>query len=170
VTRASFRPPVPLQPEHDCSRFDCGNDVLNTWLLERAKGNQLSRTSRTFVVMSGPRVVGYSSLSNVVIVRREATTRVARGMPGPVAAILLGRLAVDLSVQGAGLGKELLRDAVLRTLQVAAHSAVRALFVHAIDPRARDWYGRHGFEPAPTGDMDLMVLVDDIRATLGPSP
>jgi predicted GNAT family N-acyltransferase len=169
VTPASFRRPVPLQPGHDCSEFDCGNDVLNTWLLERAKGNQQSRASRTFAVTSNSRVVGYYGLSSSALARREATTRVARNMPDPIPAILLGRLAVDLSVQGAGLGKGLLRDAMLRTLQVAEHSAVRALSVHAIDRRVRDWYGRHGFEPAPTGEMDLMVRVDDIWETLGPS-
>lgn len=163
----AFQRPVPLGPEHDCSTFDCGNDVLNTWLAERAKGNQLSRASRTFVVTSDDRVVGYYSLSNFAIARREATGRVARNMPDPMPAVLLGRLAVDRSIQRQGLGKGLLRDAILRTLQVAEISGVRAMFVHAIDEDALHWYAKYGFEPAPTHEAELMVLLDDVRQTLG---
>ena len=164
----TYRRPVPLGPDHDCSTFDCGNDALNRWLVERAKGNQLSRASRTFVVTTTEnRVVGYYSLSNFAIARREATGRVARNMPDPIPAMLLGRLAVDRSVNSQGIGKGMLRDAIARTLQVAEHSGVRALFVHAIDGRARDWYLKYGFEPSPTNDLELMVLVDDIRKSLG---
>jgi predicted N-acetyltransferase YhbS len=162
-----FERPVPLGPEHDCSTFDCGNDLLNTWLLEKAKGNQLSRASRTFVGASDQQVVGYYSLSNFAIARREATTRIARNMPDPIPAVLLGRLAVDRSAQRQGLGKGLLRDAILRTLQIAERSGVRAMFVHAIDEDARSWYARYGFEPSRTHEMELMVLLDDVRMTLG---
>ena len=162
-----FERPVPLGLEHDCSTFDCGNDVLNTWLVEKAKGNQLSRASRTFVVTSDQQVVAYYSLSNFGIARREATTRIARNMPDPIPAVLLGRLAVDRSAQGQGLGRGLLRDAILRTLQVAEGSGVRAMFVHAIDEDARGWYAQYGFEPSRTHEMELMVLLDDVRMTLG---
>ena len=164
----TFRRPVPLGPDHDCSTFDCGKEALNRWLLDRAKGNQLSRASRTFVVTTTEnRVVGYYSLSNFAIARREATGRVARNMPDPVPAMLLGRLAVDRSAKGQRIGKGVLRDAIARTLQVAEHTGVRALFLHAIDEEARDWYSRYGFEPSPTHDLELMVLLDDIRISLG---
>jgi predicted N-acetyltransferase YhbS len=164
----TFRRPVPLGPDHDCSTFDCGNDTLNRWLVERGKGNQLSRASRTFVVTTTEnRVVGYYSLSNFAIARREAIGRVARNMPDPIPAMLLGRLAVDRSVNHKGIGKGMLRDAIARALQVAEHSGVRALFGHAIDEDARNWYLRYGFEPAPTNDLELMVLLDDIRTSLG---
>lgn len=164
----TYRPPVPLGPDHDCSTFDCGKDALNRWLVERARGNQLSRASRTFVVTTTEnRVVGYYCLSNFAIARREATGRVARNMPDPIPAMLLGRLAVDRSAKDQGIGKGMLRDAIARTLEVAEHSGVRALFVHAIDEEARYWYLRYGFEPSPTHDRELMVLLDDIRFTLG---
>jgi predicted N-acetyltransferase YhbS len=164
----AFRRPAPLGPDHDCSTFDCGKDALNRWLVERAKGNQISRASRTFVVTTMEnRVVGYYSLSNFAIARREATGRVARNMPDPVPAMLLGRLAVDRSVKDQGIGKGMLRDAIARTLQVAEHSGVRALFVHAIDEEARDWYLRYGFEPSPTHGLELLVLLDDIKTSLG---
>lgn len=123
--------------------------------------------SRTFVAISDDRIVGYYSLSTFAIARREATTRAARNMPDPIPAMLLGRLAVDRSVKGQGLGKGLLRDAIVRTLQVAEHAGVRGLFVHAIAAAARHWYAKFGFEPSPTQEMELIVLLDDVRVTLG---
>lgn len=61
----------------------------------------------------------------------------------------------------------LLRDAILRTLQVAESSGVRALFVHATDEDARAWYAKYGFERSRAHEMELMVLLDDVRMTLG---
>lgn len=163
----ALRRPVPLAPDHDCSSFDCGNEILNGWLVNKAKSNQLSRASRTYVVISDGRVVAYYSLSTFALARRRATGRVARNMPEPIPAMLLGRLAVDRSMQGIGLGKGLLRDAILRTLQVADEVGVRVLLVHAIDEAALDWYRQFGFEPSPTNPTELMLLVNDARATLG---
>jgi predicted N-acetyltransferase YhbS len=159
--------PVPLAAEHDCSAFDCGDEILNAWLVHRAKTNQTSRASRTYVTTRGRVVVGYSSLSTFAIARRAATSRVARNMPEPIPAILLGRLAVDRELQGTGLGKGLLRDAIVRTLQVADQVAVRVLVVHAINETACHWYRQFGFEPSPTSDLELMLLLSDARKTLG---
>ena len=79
----------------------------------------------------------------------------------------LGRLAVDRTMQGTGLGKALLRDAILRTLQVADQMVVRVLVVHAIDATARAWHEQIGFEPSPTNDLEVMLLITDARKTLG---
>jgi predicted N-acetyltransferase YhbS len=167
VTGPGYGRPVLLSSEHDCSLFDCGNELLNGWLAERALTNQATRGSRTFVVTEEGRVVAYSSLSNFAIRRRAAPGRIGRNMPDPVPAVLLGRLAVDRDHQGLGLGKGLLRDAILRVLHVAEESAVRALVVHAIDQPAHAFYTNYGFEPARTDPMELMILVDDLRHTLG---
>lgn len=166
----ALRRPGPLEADHDCSGFDCGNDVLNHWLHTRAKANQASRASRTYVAAQGQTVVGYYSLSTFAISRRTATSRVARNMPEPVPALLLGRLAVDQALQGTGLGRALLRDAIVRTLRVADEVAVRVLVVHAIDEHAGRWYARFGFEPSPTNERELMLLIGDMRRTLGLAP
>jgi predicted N-acetyltransferase YhbS len=167
VTGHGYGRPVLLTAEHDCSLFDCGNEILNQWLRERALTNQATRGSRTFVVTKDGRVVAYYSLSNFAIRRRAAPARIGRNMPDPVPAVLLGSLAVDHGHQGIGLGKGLLRDAILRVVHVAEESAVRALVVHAIDQAAYRFYANYGFEPARTDPMELMILVDDLRHTLG---
>lgn len=166
MTGRRYARPALLTAEHDCSTFDCGNEILDRWLSERALTNQATRGSRTFVVLEDQRVVAYYSLSNFAIRRKAAPTRIGRNMADPVPAVLLGRLAVDREHQRQGLGKALLRDALLRVLHVAEESAVRAIVVHAVDQNVYDFYVNYGFEPARTDPMELMILVDDLRRTL----
>ena len=85
-------------------------------------------------------------------------------MPDPVPVILLARLAVDLKEQGHGLGSHLLRDAIARTVEAADIVGVRALLVHALHDRARDFYLHFGFETSPTHPLHLMLLLKDARA------
>jgi predicted N-acetyltransferase YhbS len=91
-------------------------------------------------------------------------------MPEPVPVLLLARLAVDRAVQGRGLGWRLLRDAVLRTLQVADQVGVRALLAHALDQTAADFCARYDFEPSPTDPLHMMLLLKDARALLRSTP
>jgi predicted N-acetyltransferase YhbS len=93
--------------------------------------------------------------------------RIAKGIPNhPVPVVLLARLAIDHRFQHQGLGKGLLRDALLRTLSAAETIGIRALLVHAKDGAAASFYARHGFTPSPTHPLHLMLLMKDIRCTL----
>jgi len=76
----------------------------------------------------------------------------------------LARLAMDRQHQGAGLGKALLKDALLRTAQAADIAGIRALLVHAKDESARQWYLRWEFEPSASDPLHLFLLVKDIKA------
>ena len=78
----------------------------------------------------------------------------------------MARLAVDIRHQGKKIGRGLLKDAVLRTLQAADIADIRAIFVHAKDDRARGFYEHFGFEPSPIHPLQLMLLIKDCR----PSP
>ncbi len=84
----------------------------------------------------------------------------------PIPVILLARLAVDLSVQGHGLGAFLLADAMQRSLAAAESIGVRALLVHAKDDPARAFYERFGFVASPTDPLHLTLLLKDLRASL----
>ena len=111
-------------------------------------------------------MVGYYALASASIQHRDLSGRYRRNMPDPVPAILLSRLAVDRSVQGSGLGKALLRDAMARTVAAAGIIGVRALLVHALSERARAFYLQFDFEPSPTDPLHLLLLVKDIRAAV----
>ena len=80
--------------------------------------------------------------------------------------ILSARLAVDRSEQGKGLGKALLKDALLRAAQAADIVGCRAVLVHAKDQAAQAFYRKFGFEPSPVDDLHLYLLMKDIHASL----
>ena len=88
--------PESLNREHDTSQFDCGNETLNEWLTRRALKNQGSGASRTFVICSENRVVGYYAMASGSIERLAAAKAIARNMPDPIPVTALGRLAIDL--------------------------------------------------------------------------
>jgi predicted N-acetyltransferase YhbS len=78
-------------------------------------------------------------------------------MPDPIPVMVLGRLAVDVSWQGQGVGKALLRDAILRTVQVAELAGVKALMVHALTERAKAFYEANGFLLSPADPRTLFL-------------
>jgi predicted N-acetyltransferase YhbS len=83
----------------------------------------------------------------------------------PMPAVLLARLAVDVSVQRKGIGALLLRDAMIRTVAVSEEAGVRLMLVHALSDSAREFYLRFGFESSPTDAMNLQMIIKDIRAS-----
>ena len=153
---------------HDLSRFDCEVPSLTEWLRKFAWANQQAESAKVYVAHRRDRiVVGYHSLTASSVGRDDAPARVARGLANhPIGTVLLGRLAVDRRHQGHGLGKALLRDALLRTAQAADTVGVRALLVHALDDNARRFYQHFNFEPSPVDPMHLMLLMKDLRALL----
>jgi len=91
-------------------------------------------------------------------------------MPDPVPVMVIGRLAVDQTVQGQAIGPALLRDAVLRTLQAAEIAGIRAILVHAISERAKRFYERWGFISSPIDPMTLMITVAEARKAVAEKP
>lgn len=168
--------PAPLSPVealarwHDLTHFDCGSHAsLNDWLKRFAWVSQQSETSRTYVVHRAGRVVAYYSIAAGSARREDAPPRVAKGLAShPVPIVLLTRLAVDRTEQGAGLGKAMLKDALVRIAGAADIVGVRAVLVHAIDAQAAAFYRRFNFEPSPANDLHLMLLMKDLRLALRP--
>ena len=151
-------PPEPLNETHTLTDFSCGEPTLDGWLLRRALANQASGASRVFVVADeNRRVVGYYALAAGAVSHQAATSNVRRNMPEPIPVLVLGRLAVDRGAQGGQLGAALLQDAVIRAAGVARNAGVRALLVHALNDRAREFYVRYGFQPSPIDPMTLML-------------
>jgi GNAT superfamily N-acetyltransferase len=157
-----------LGPSHHLGNFDCGKHAsLNDWLKRLARMNQASGDTRTYVVNRRGDVVGYYSLAPGSIARKEATTRAGKAAPDPIPIVLLARLAVDKLEQGRGLGAALLKDALLRAYAGAEVIGGRAILVHAIDADAAAFYRRYGFESCPGLELHLMLLMKDLRLSLG---
>ena len=159
-------PPVPLAPDHDLEVFRSGVEPLDDWLRRLARHNEADHGSRTYVLCAGRQVVGYYSLAASSVLTGAATGRVRRNMPNPVPVVLIGRLAIDRTWQGKGLGADLLRDAVLRVVAAGDTIGIRAILVHAISPEAKTFHEKQGFRASPVEPMTLMITTADARRML----
>lgn len=153
--------PEPLSPEHQVNSFACGEPVLDEWLKRRALGNQNSGASRTFVVTTSQKeVMGYYALAAGAVAHQDATRSIRQNMPDPVPVMVLARLAVDARAQGMKLGAAMLQDALQRCVLVSQNTGVRAMLVHALNDRARQFYEYYGFKASPTHSMTLMLRLN----------
>ncbi len=147
--------------------FNCGQPALNQFLQRYALVNQKANSAQTYVCCQAGVVVGFYSLAAGSVDPESAPPRVMKGLAQhPVPVLILARLAVDQNHQGKGLGKALLKDALLRTVQAADIVGIRCLLVHAKDAAARLWYEAWDFEPSPTDPYHLFLMLKDLKALL----
>ncbi|MEI8324044.1 MAG: GNAT family N-acetyltransferase [Betaproteobacteria bacterium] len=159
--RPQLSAPQPLAAHHILDEFECGHGVLDEWLKRRAMAKQLSGSSRTFVVADHDgRVYGYYAMAAGAVSHQMATSSVRRNRPDPIPVMVLARLAVDHRAQGIKLGAALLQDAVNRSVVVSQNAGVRALLVHALYDRAKDFYEHFGFQESPQHPMTLMLRLN----------
>lgn len=166
----TVKAPVLLNDNHQLDAFDCGVPPLDEWLRRRARSNAASGASHTYVACDEVNVVGYYALAAGAVELSATPGRFRRNMPDPIPIVVLGRLAVDRSQQGTGIGRALFRDAGLRVLQAASVIGVRGLLVEAISESAKAFYGALGMSVSPIDPMTLMVTLDDLRASLPAKP
>lgn len=160
--------PAALKDGHSIAAFDCGSELIDSWLKKQAKKANQGDTARTFVVCRGSkRVVAYYSLAAGAIRRLQEGGQLTRNAPDPVPVIILARLGVDQSEKGHGLGQDMLGDAMKRALQAAKMVGARALLVHALDEKAADFYKSQGFvNLKPPDDLTLYLPMRTIRSAL----
>lgn len=138
--------------------FHSGAGELDDWLVRFAWQNQRELNAVTYVITDGGRVVGYYALAMSAVGRAELPETLQARRPAQIPCILLARLAVDSSCQGQGLGWELLRDALVRSVQLSQSIGAAAVLVHCRDEAAKAFYLKHGdFLQSPLDEMQLMV-------------
>lgn len=163
----SVSTPVVLAAGHQLDTFDSGVPPLDDWLKKRARGNAASGASHTYVACDGARVVAYYALAAGAVDLVAAPGRFKRNMPDPIPIVVLGRLVIERSHQGKGLGRALFRDAGLRVVHAADIIGIRGLLVDAISVDARAFYLAVGMTVSPLDPMTLMVTLGDLRSSLG---
>jgi GNAT superfamily N-acetyltransferase len=161
----SLSQPEPLAEHHRVEDFTSGEPSLDDWLKHRARANQASGASRTYVVCEGSKVFGYYALASGALSVESAPGRFRRNMPDPIPVAVLARLAVDRTYQGRGVGRALFRDGARRVAHAADAIGIRGIVVHAISEEARKFYLALGFDPCPREPMMLVVTLSDVRAT-----
>ena len=146
--------------------FDCGIESLNEFLKRYALQNLKKNISVTTVaVTEGDRkkILGYYSVSMAQVNFEELPEELARGIPRyPVPALRIGRLAVDRSAQGMGLGSELLRHALVRALNLSREVGTCVVLVDAIDEKAKQFYERFGFVALLDLPLSLVLPMETI--------
>lgn len=160
-----FRPPEAITAAHDVSGFECTREPLNTWLKRHALRNE-GRTSRTYVVAHGARVVGYYALAAGGVSRETLPHALRNDTPPMIPMVVLGRLATDKNFEGRGIGTGMLQEAISRTLKMADEIGVRGMLVHALDDEAARFYRRFQFVPCPVGDRTLLLPVETAQQAL----
>jgi len=136
-----------LGPGHDRASFACGVDALDRYFREQVSQDIRRRTTACYVALDREKakVAGYYTLAAAGVPLTEMPEELVKKLPRypsvPVARV--GRLAVDRSYRGQGLGGSLLWDAGLRALR--SELAVFALVVDAKDEQAAKFYRHHGF-------------------------
>ncbi len=145
MTALVLTSPTPISADHVLDGFDCGEPTLDEWLKKRVLKNHTSGVSRCFVLCHDADVIGYYSLSAGVI-RQELVAKTMRcNMSEPLPVLLFGRLAVDRRYHNQGLGRDLLRDAMIRAVTVSGDAGIFALIVHALSEQAKRFYLPRGF-------------------------
>ncbi len=152
----------PLRKEDQRFEFDCGIESLNLFLKNYARQNDEKGLSRTFVAVRDrdARVQGYYSLSSGSVSFEQVQEKLPR-YPIPTAHI--GRLAVDLSSQGAGLGEFLLIDALRRIVNVADELGIFAIELHAINEPAKSFYLKYGFNELKDDPFHVYLPVKTVK-------
>lgn len=168
----SYRSPQPLGSGHRVDEFTCGSVEQTQWLRRFASQSASTGTTRTFVVTEtdSDRVVAYYAWCMAQLATKDAPDRLRKGAgrdPQPVA--LLARLGVDVQHEGRGIGAGLLADVIARVAAISDEIGCRGLLVHAESPSARDFYSHlvPEFEQSPTDELHLVLMLKDIRRTLG---
>ncbi len=159
-------PPAPITADLELANFDSGEPSLNEWLKKRALKNHAAGASRCFVLCADPDIIGYYSLSAGAISHETAPKAMRRNMPNPLPVLLLGRLAVDKRYHNQGIGQALLRDAMVRSINVSGNAGVFALLVHALSDQAKQFYLSRGFVESPLQPMTLFMTLETVRAIL----
>lgn len=155
-----------LQRAHGYSTFDCGQPILNEWLKNRAGQFDRRDLSRTYVATRpGESIVcGYYALSTHRVLYEDLPDTESKELPRiDVPVVLLGRLAVDNTAQGQGLGASLLVDALRRAMHISDQIGIRAVEVDAIDETARQFYLKFGFQSLLDNPKHLLMPRHEIR-------
>lgn len=155
-----------LTKRHDRAAFSCGVEALDHYLKRRA-GQELRRgVTFPYVLTRGddPRVLAYYTLSATSVALTELPPDMAKQLGYPAApAALIGRLAVDQSLQGQGIGQLVLVNA-LRRLAASDAMAIMLVVVDPKDKAAARFYARFGFVPLSQSDRRMYLPFKTIRA------
>lgn len=166
-TNLDLRPPERITRDHRLEDFSCGRDSLDNYLKRRALRADAAGDAKVIVLVNRElQVIGYYTISSASVSRRIAIRKLKRNSPDPIPMALIGRLAIAANHQGQGLGRALVRDAVLRISNASEEIGIRGILLHALDDDAKAFYEKCGFRESSIDHNLMMVPLREIAAEL----
>ena len=160
-----------IDKKYKRDHFDCGNPALDDYLKKYARQNHEGGIAKTFVAIDRSdsfNIDGFYTVSASDIEFDSLPESTRKKIPAyPIPVILIGKLAVDKSAQGKGLGGELLVDALLRSAKIAQEIGVFAVRVDAIDLKAKEFYLKYEFIPLQDKPLTLFLPIKTIIREFG---
>lgn len=159
----------PISKSHDRSMFDCGDVALNQFLQLHARQSHEKGGAKTYLAIAdeAETILGYYTLSPASVAYERTPEVITRGLARhEVPVFRLGRLAVDVSTQGRGLGGQLLLAAGRRCLLVAMQAGGIALLIDAKNQRVASWYESYGAVPLLDAPLSLLLSFKTIHTAL----
>ncbi len=157
----------PLARQHDRTQFSCGYEILDRYLSKQASQDIKRRVAAVFVLTEQRNSVvkGYYTLSATSVLLHELPKTLQKKLPKypSLPATLIGRLAVDKTVQGKGVGEKLLVDALIRAYQHSQDIGSIAIVVDAIDEQAKRFYLHYDFLAFDGYDQKLFLPMLEVK-------
>ncbi len=151
-----------LESIHVKEEFSCGYDLLDNYLKRQANQDIKRKLSSCSVLVDKQNIVkGYFTLSANSIRRQDLPEELIKKLPpsySDLPVILLGRIAIDKSIQGNGFGEILLFDALKKCLDLSNQLGILAIVVDPIDDKAVSFYKSYGFIELPTSDKMFLSM------------
>ncbi|MEZ5423661.1 MAG: GNAT family N-acetyltransferase [Pyrinomonadaceae bacterium] len=157
-----------LTAVHGTNSFESGDETKDVFLRRFALQNTKGGLGRTYVAVKPEepeKIFGYYTISSSAV---KFETLPATNLPRyPLPAILIGKLATDITVQNQGLGTALLFDALRRAARVAEEIGIFLVEIQAVNEKARQIYERRGFTSMQDEPMKMFMNLKKVRKLLG---
>jgi GNAT superfamily N-acetyltransferase len=164
----------PLAKQHERATFSCGVQSLDHYLKTQASQDMRRKANAVFVMVSAQaptRIVGYFTLCAYTLSQDEVPEAARKHIPRYplVSATLIGRLAVDKSEQGRGVGAVLLARALRMACENTSVVGSSMIVVDAMGERAAGFYAAHGFIRL-VDSMPLILPMQTTASLIGHEP
>lgn len=155
-------PIEPFGSQHDRKSFSCGNEALDTFFRERVRKEVEAECATAFVMADGSSVLGYYTLSSLMLSRTSIPEDVVKRLKLPkyeyIPATLMGRLAVDQKYQGQRIGELLLLDASRRSCESAATGPAAFAVIVDAKENAVQFYLKYSFIQIPSSNRVFIPM------------
>ncbi|EBH1514791.1 GNAT family N-acetyltransferase [Salmonella enterica subsp. enterica serovar Pensacola] len=159
-----------IAKSHNRMDFDCGDNELNLFLQCHARQNHENGTTKTYLAIDNANTAhihGFYSVCPASLIYAQVPATLSKGLGRyDVPVFRLGRLAVDKSMQGQGLGAQLLLSAGKRCIQAALQVGGVALLIDAKNEQVCEWYKGFGAMPLNDQPLSLVLPFKTLYATL----